>query len=230
MSDAQRRLARRGRPRLSRHHAQFLDTAASLSGPWRSGSDEGALEMALRYAKDRAAFAQSRSPTNCGAIQFMLADAKKDLDAAELLIHRAASARGSGADRSPPKPRSPSSSRARWRRARLQRLTAKFTAATATRDSVDVERHLRTRSSVEIGEGTSQVQRMVIARGASPQVAPSDATAALLGALNDVIPERRLDAMSRSRLGASAKAASANSRTMTLRSKRPRFSGPRLAG
>src|SRR5690554_7247769 len=92
----------------------------------------------------------------------MLADAKTQLDAAELLIYRAA-----------------------WLATRGQRFTMEASiaklfaseAATAvcndclqihggygyTRE-FDIERHLRDVKLCEIGEGTSQVQRMVIAK------------------------------------------------------------------
>jgi alkylation response protein AidB-like acyl-CoA dehydrogenase len=144
----------------------FADTMRILDGGRVSiaamalGLGRGALELGVRYAKDRRAFGKNLSEFQ--AIQWMLADAKTELDAAELLIHRAASL----ADRG-------------------QRYTAEasmaklFASEVATRvcnnmlqihggygytREFEIERYLRDVKLCEIGEGTSQVQRMVIAK------------------------------------------------------------------
>jgi alkylation response protein AidB-like acyl-CoA dehydrogenase len=139
---------------------RLLDTGRISIAAMALGLGKGALEMAIAYAKDRAAF--GKPIADFQAVQWMLADAKTSLDAAELLVYRAASL----ADRG-------------------QRFTAEasmaklFASETATRvcnDSMqihggygytrefDIERHLRDAKLCEIGEGTSQVQRMVIAK------------------------------------------------------------------
>jgi alkylation response protein AidB-like acyl-CoA dehydrogenase len=139
---------------------RILDTGRISIGAMALGLGRGALEMAIRYAKERGAF--GRPIAEFQAIQWMLADGKTSLDAAELLIRRAA-----------------------WLADRGERYTEEasmaklFASEAATRvcnDSMqihggygytrefDIERHLRDVKLCEIGEGTSQVQRMVIAK------------------------------------------------------------------
>ena len=152
--------------RLGEVDQGFLDTMRILDGGRVSiaamalGLGRGALAMAVSYAKDRRAFGKNLAEFQ--AIQWLLADGKTELDAAELLIHRAACL----ADRG-------------------QRFTSEasmaklFASEAATRvcnnamqihggygytREFDVERHLRDVKLCEIGEGTSQVQRMVIAK------------------------------------------------------------------
>ena len=152
--------------RLGEVDQGFLDTMRVLDGGRVSiaamalGLGRGALEMALAYAKDRQAFGKPIAEFQ--AIQWMLADAQTELDAAELLVRRAA-----------------------WLADRGQRYTAEasmaklFASEVATRvcnnslqihggygytREFDIERHLRDVKLCEIGEGTSQVQRMVISK------------------------------------------------------------------
>jgi alkylation response protein AidB-like acyl-CoA dehydrogenase len=92
----------------------------------------------------------------------MLADAKTGLDAAELMIHRAASLADQG--------------RRFTKEASMAKLFASEVATKVCNDSLqihggygytkefDIERHLRDVKLCEIGEGTSQVQRLVIAK------------------------------------------------------------------
>ena len=124
------------------------------------GLGYGALDRAVEYAKQRTAFGKAISEFQ--AIQWMLADAKAELDAAALLTHRAAWL----ADRGEPF----------TREAAMAKLFASEAATRACNGSVqihggygyvrefDVERYLRDAKLCEIGEGTSEVQRMVIAK------------------------------------------------------------------
>jgi alkylation response protein AidB-like acyl-CoA dehydrogenase len=152
--------------RLGEVDQGFLDTMRILDGGRISiaamalGLGRGALEMAIAYAKQREAFGKAIAEFQ--AIQWMLADARTELDAAELLVRRAA-----------------------WLADTGKRFTAEasmaklFASEVATRvcnnalqihggygytREFDVERHLRDAKLCEIGEGTSQVQRMVIAK------------------------------------------------------------------
>jgi len=152
--------------RLGEVDRGFLDTMRILDGGRVSiaamalGLGRGALDMAVRYAKDRAAF--GRPIAEFQAIQFMLADAKTDLDAAALLTHRAACLADSG--------------RRYSEEASMAKLFASEVATRVCNDAMqvhggygytrefDVERHLRDAKLCEIGEGTSQIQRMVIAK------------------------------------------------------------------
>lgn len=144
----------------------FIDTMRILDGGRVSiaamalGLGRGALEMALRYAKEREAFGQPISEFQ--AIRWMLADARTALDAAELLTYRAAWLADQG------RPFTLEASQAK--------LFASEAATKICNDSMqihggygytrefEIERHLRDVKLCEIGEGTSQVQRMVISK------------------------------------------------------------------
>lgn len=124
------------------------------------GLGYGALEKAIAYSKQREAFGKPIAEFQ--AIQWMLADAKVELDAASLLTYRAAWL----ADRGQPYAYE----------AAMAKLFASEAATRACNSAVqvhggygyvrelDVERHLRDAKLCEIGEGTSEVQRMVIAK------------------------------------------------------------------
>ena len=124
------------------------------------GLGEGALAAAIKYAKDRTAFGQPIA--NFQAIQWMIADSRTELDAARLLVWRAAVLADSGQRYST--------------EASMAKLFASEAASRACNRAVQihggygytrdfpVERHLRDAKLCEIGEGTSEVQRMVIAR------------------------------------------------------------------
>ncbi|MCC6217404.1 MAG: acyl-CoA dehydrogenase family protein [Polyangiaceae bacterium] len=138
----------------------ILDRGRVSIGAMALGLGRGALELAIRYAKDRRAF--DRPIADFQAIQWKLADAATQLDAADLLIRRAAWL----ADRGEPYSREAS----------MAKLLASEAATRACNDAVqihggygytrefEVERHLRDVKLCEIGEGTSEVQRMVIAK------------------------------------------------------------------
>jgi alkylation response protein AidB-like acyl-CoA dehydrogenase len=144
----------------------FLDTMRILDGGRISiaamalGLGRGALEMALSYAKQRAAFGKPIAEFQ--AIQWMLADAQTELDAAELLVRRAAWLADQG--------------KRFTSEASMAKLFASEVATRVCNNSLqihggygytrefDIERHLRDAKLCEIGEGTSQVQRMVISK------------------------------------------------------------------
>jgi alkylation response protein AidB-like acyl-CoA dehydrogenase len=124
------------------------------------GLARGALEEALAYAKERKAF--GRPLAEHQAIQFMLADMAAEIEAARLMVFDAASALDRGED------------------ARLKASVAKLYASEmATRvclkaiqihggygytKDMPVERYLRDAKLCEIGEGSSEVQRIIIAK------------------------------------------------------------------
>jgi alkylation response protein AidB-like acyl-CoA dehydrogenase len=124
------------------------------------GLGEAALEAAVAYAKERRAFGKPIS--NFQSIQWMLADARTELDAARLLVWRAASL----ADRGKPF----------THEASIAKLYASEAATRACDNSLQihggygylsefpVERYVRDVRLTRIGEGTSEVQRMLIAR------------------------------------------------------------------
>ncbi len=124
------------------------------------GIAEAAFEAALRYSKEREQFGQRISEFQ--AIQWKLADMATEIDAARLLIHRAAWLRHQGRPYS--------------KEASMAKLYASDVAVRATREAVqvhggygyireyDVERFYRDAKITELYEGTSEVQRLVIAR------------------------------------------------------------------
>ena len=152
--------------RLGEVDQGFLDTMRILDAGRVSiaamalGLGRGALEMALTYAKQREAFGKPIAEFQ--AIQWMLADAQTELDAAELLVRRAAWLADNG--------------RRFTAEASMAKLFASEVATRVCNNSLqihggygytrefDVERHLRDAKLCEIGEGTSQVQRMVISK------------------------------------------------------------------
>jgi len=139
---------------------RILDRGRISIGAMAVGLGYGALEKAVAYAKERRAF--GRAIADFQAIQFMLADARTELDASALLVHRAAWLADKGAPHS--------------QAAAMAKLFASEAATRACNSAVqvhggygyvrefDVERHLRDAKLCEIGEGTSEVQRMVIAK------------------------------------------------------------------
>jgi alkylation response protein AidB-like acyl-CoA dehydrogenase len=124
------------------------------------GIARAALEESVRYAKDRHAFDQPISKFQ--AIQWKLADMKTELDAAHLLSMRAASLKETGRPFS--------------REASMAKLFASEAANRICNEAVQIhggygyirefaaERHLRDVRVTTIYEGTSEVQRIVIAR------------------------------------------------------------------
>ena len=96
---------------------RILDRGRISIAAMALGLGYGALDMATRYAKERKAF--GKPIADFQAIQWMLADAKTELDAAALLTYRAAWLADRRQAPLARRPRWPSSSRAR-RDARLQ--------------------------------------------------------------------------------------------------------------
>jgi alkylation response protein AidB-like acyl-CoA dehydrogenase len=139
---------------------RILDRGRISIAAMALGLGYGALDMAVRYAKERKTFGHVIAEHQ--AIQWMLADAKTELDAAALLTYRAAWL----ADRG----------QRHTNEAAMAKLFASEAATRACNSAVqvhggygyvrefDVERHLRDAKLCEIGEGTSEVQRMVIAK------------------------------------------------------------------
>ena len=124
------------------------------------GLGRGALEEAVRYAKQRVQFNVPLAQHQ--AIQMMIADMATQLDAARLLVRRAAWLQDQGQ-------RTPRESSAAKLYAAQVAMRACDTAIQIhggygyTRE-FPVERYLRDAKLCEIGEGTNEVQRMILAR------------------------------------------------------------------
>ncbi|HSO35500.1 MAG TPA: acyl-CoA dehydrogenase family protein [Labilithrix sp.] len=139
---------------------QILDRGRISIAAMALGLGYGALEMAVSYAKDRKQF--NKPIADFQAIQWMLADSKTELDAAQLLTYRAAWLADQG--------------RPYTKEASMAKLFASEAATRVCNRALQVhggygytrefavERHLRDAKICEIGEGTSEVQRMVIAK------------------------------------------------------------------
>lgn len=139
---------------------KILDRGRITIGALAVGLGRGAIEESLAYAKERQAFGQPIADFQ--AIRFMFADMATELDAARLLVQRAAAVADAG--------------RRFTVEASMAKLFASEAATRACNQAVQihggygytkefpVERYLRDAKLCEIGEGTSEVQRMVISR------------------------------------------------------------------
>lgn len=137
-----------------------LDGGRIGIGSQATGIATAALEEAVAYARDRHQFGKAISEFQ--AIQWMLADSQTELDAAKLLVLRAAKMKEDGVPFS--------------REAAMAKVYASEAAMRITNRAVQVhggygytrefaaERHLRDARVTMIYEGTSEVQRIVIAR------------------------------------------------------------------
>jgi len=152
--------------RLGDVNQGFFDTLKILDkgrvgiGAWAVGIGRAAFEAARKYAKERVQF--NKPLAEFQAIQHMLADMATELDAARLLVWRAALLQD------------------KQQRTTKESSIAKYYAARATMRACtnaiqihggygysrefEVERYLRDAKLGEIGEGTNEVQKMVIAR------------------------------------------------------------------
>jgi alkylation response protein AidB-like acyl-CoA dehydrogenase len=139
---------------------RILDRGRITIGALAVGLGRGALEESLRYAAERTAFGQPIAEFQ--AIRWMLADMKLENEGARLLVYRAAVLADSG------RPFSRESS--------MAKLFASESATRACNKAIQihggygytrdfpVERYFRDAKLCEIGEGTSEIQRTIIAR------------------------------------------------------------------
>src|SRR5580704_14981298 len=125
------------------------------------GLAQGALESAVRYAKQRKTF--GKPIADYQAIQWMLADMQMEIEAARALTYYAAWMRDNSSGRS-----SPHSSRAKLYSSEMANHVAykavQVHGSVGYSRETDVERYYRDARVLTIYEGTSEMQRMVIAR------------------------------------------------------------------
>jgi alkylation response protein AidB-like acyl-CoA dehydrogenase len=152
--------------RIGEVNAGFVDTLKILDkgritiGALSVGLGRGALEESVEYARERKAFGKPIAEFQ--ALRWMMADMSMELDAARLLVWRAAQLADEG------KPYT--------MEAAMAKLFASEAACRAAASGVQihggygftkeftVERIYRDVKLCTIGEGTSEVQRLVIAR------------------------------------------------------------------
>jgi alkylation response protein AidB-like acyl-CoA dehydrogenase len=139
---------------------QVLDAGRIGIAALSVGLAQGAYEAALRYAKERRQFGQPIASFQ--AIQWKLADNATRIEAGRLLTYRAAYLRDQGVRTT--------------RESSIAKLFASEMAVKAADDCVQIhggygfvkdypaEKYFRDVKLVTIGEGTSEIQRLVIAR------------------------------------------------------------------
>lgn len=137
-----------------------LDGGRISIGALALGIAEGAYEQSLRYAKEREAFGGKLSDLQ--AVQFKLADMALSIEGARHLIYHAARVKDAGLPFS--------------KEAAMAKLSASEVSMRVTYDAIQifggygysreypVERMWRDAKLCVIGEGTSEIQRLVIAR------------------------------------------------------------------
>jgi len=139
---------------------QVLDAGRIGIAALSVGLAQGAYEAALRYSKERRQFGQPIAAFQ--AIQWKLADNATRIEAARLLTYRAAYLKDRGVRTT--------------RESSMAKLFASEIAVKAADDCVQIhggygfvkdypaEKYFRDVKLVTIGEGTSEIQRLVIAR------------------------------------------------------------------
>ncbi|CAN5392258.1 acyl-CoA dehydrogenase AcdA [soil metagenome] len=144
----------------------FVDTMKVLDGgrigigALSVGIARGALEESMKYAKERKQFGKSIGDFQ--AIEHKMVNMAVEIDAARLLVHRAAWNKDQG--------------KSFTKEASMAKLFASEMAERATLDAVQihggygytkeyhVERFMRDVKLMTIGEGTSEIQRLILAR------------------------------------------------------------------
>lgn len=137
-----------------------LDGGRLSIGAMGLGGAQGAFELALRYAQERKQFGQALYEFQ--AIQFKLADMAMEIEAARNLLYKACWLKDNG--------------RPYGKQAAMAKLYCSEVMGRVVSEAVqvhggyglmqdyDVERFFRDQKLLTIGEGTSEIQRLVIAR------------------------------------------------------------------
>jgi len=151
---------------LGREGMGFVDTLRILDrgrigiAAWSVGIGQAALEASMSYAGARRQFGHAIADFQ--AVQFKIADMATEVDAARLLVWRAASLRDTGQEHT--------------KESSMAKLFASEMSVKVALEAIQihggygftkdypVERYLRDSKLGTIGEGTSEVQRLVIAR------------------------------------------------------------------
>jgi alkylation response protein AidB-like acyl-CoA dehydrogenase len=125
------------------------------------GAAQGAYEMALDYARSREQF--GRPIGRFQAVQFKLADMATEIEAARNLVYKAAWLKDGGRDFAQ------TAAMAKLYTGELSRRVCnealQIHGGYGFMDEYPISRFYRDQKVLEIGEGTNEVQRLVIARG-----------------------------------------------------------------
>ena len=143
---------------------QFLQTLTSgriTIGALSIGTAQGAFNRALSYSEEREAF--GKSINSFQGVSFKLSDMMTQIEAARHLVYHAAWKKDNG--------------HSVIQEASMAKLFSSEMAMKVTTEAIqifggygyikeyDVERFFRDAKILEIGEGTSEIQRMIISRG-----------------------------------------------------------------
>jgi alkylation response protein AidB-like acyl-CoA dehydrogenase len=151
-----------------RKFMETLDGGRISIGAIGVGIAQDCLDRALRYSRERKAFGKSIG--DLPGVSDRLADMAVDVHAARLLVYDAALRKDRGADFA--------------RAASIAKLYASEASMRCADSAIqvlggygytreyEVERCYRDAKLLEIGEGTSEIQRMVIARSLAKELAP----------------------------------------------------------
>jgi alkylation response protein AidB-like acyl-CoA dehydrogenase len=143
-----------------RQTLETLDSGRVSIGALAVGIAQAAYEAAIKYAQERETFGQPIA--NYQAIQWMLADAATEIQAARLMVYYAAWLKQKG--------------QSYTQQAAMAKLFATEMSERVCRNAIqihggygysvefEVERMYRDTRLMTIGEGTSEIQRLVIAR------------------------------------------------------------------
>ena len=130
------------------------------------GIAQGALEAAIKYAKERQQF--KKPIASLQTIQNYIADMATEITAARLLLYRACSLKDEGA---------PFGCEAAMAKLYCSQIASRVTSLAVQihggygySKEYDVERYFRDAKVTEIYEGTSEIQRLVIARAVLSQL------------------------------------------------------------
>ncbi|HZS00987.1 MAG TPA: acyl-CoA dehydrogenase family protein [Chloroflexota bacterium] len=125
------------------------------------GLAQGALDLAVAYARERCAFGEPIARKQ--GVQFPLADLATEIEAARLLVYRAASLR----DRGEPFGQAAAMAKlfASELAVRAANVSLQVHGGYGYMEEAPIARFYRDAKILTIGEGTSEIQRLVIARG-----------------------------------------------------------------
>lgn len=137
----------------------ILDGGRVSIAAFSLGIAAGALEMALKYAQEREQFNQPIA--NFQAIQWMLADGFTELEAARLLTYRAAFLEDQG--KKIPKESAMAKLYASELAVRASSMAVQIHGGYGFTKDYLVEKFYRDSKLATIGEGTSEIQRWIIA-------------------------------------------------------------------
>jgi alkylation response protein AidB-like acyl-CoA dehydrogenase len=143
-----------------RQFLEILDGGRISVAAMGVGLAQGAYDLALAYAKERRQFGKPISDFQ--AVQFALADMSTEIDAGRALVQRAAWLKDEG------KPFALAAAQAKLYTGLLSNRAAnaalQIHGGYGFMDEFAISRLYRDQKILEIGEGTNEVQRMVIAK------------------------------------------------------------------